>query len=333
MNINLKKLASFCTILTIATVNCTAVSSLAKEVNNKPKQQELLLWKIEPKSGSNYSTYILGSYHIGKSCQLQSPDLESALNEAEEVIFEVDANSSDISQIQLSIIDAIRYKGIPENSKDSLVNVLKPETYKLLAKKSQAMGLPLDNLAYLRPWVFMFMLQSSTLAKTNYKPQCGIESMILDRLRSKNKKTSGLETESYQIELIMSLYEKMDVQDIINAIQEIVKQKDTSQVLSEFNSQLDELTSSINSGDLETFEKSVNTMCQNSLEDCDRLLTQRNKNWIPKIEKIITDTKDNLIVVGAGHLVGKEGVIKLLQSKGYNVRRVNSNFQLTKTKM
>jgi uncharacterized protein YbaP (TraB family) len=49
------------------------------------------------------------------------------------------------------------------------------------------------------------------------------------------------------------------------------------------------------------------------------LLTNRNRSWMPKLESLITGKDDALVVVGAGHLVGKEGVIELLRAKGYTI--------------
>lgn len=49
------------------------------------------------------------------------------------------------------------------------------------------------------------------------------------------------------------------------------------------------------------------------------LLTSRNRNWIPKLDSLIAGKDDALVVVGAGHLVGKDGVIELLKAKGYTI--------------
>lgn len=45
-------------------------------------------------------------------------------------------------------------------------------------------------------------------------------------------------------------------------------------------------------------------------------LDNRNKNWVPKIIEYIS-TKNAFIAVGAGHLGGPNGVIRLLQEEGY----------------
>jgi uncharacterized protein YbaP (TraB family) len=54
-----------------------------------------------------------------------------------------------------------------------------------------------------------------------------------------------------------------------------------------------------------------------------KLIVQRNRNWIPQIEKMLDGRKgDTLIVVGALHLPGKDGVVHLLQQDGYKVERI-----------
>jgi len=50
-----------------------------------------------------------------------------------------------------------------------------------------------------------------------------------------------------------------------------------------------------------------------------RLITDRNRNWIPKIEELARGEKNAIIIVGAGHLVGKEGLVELLKKDGLKV--------------
>jgi len=53
----------------------------------------------------------------------------------------------------------------------------------------------------------------------------------------------------------------------------------------------------------------------------DRLLLQRNKDWVKKIVSMLGETENIFIVVGAGHLVGPRSVVALLKQKGYKVRQ------------
>lgn len=53
-----------------------------------------------------------------------------------------------------------------------------------------------------------------------------------------------------------------------------------------------------------------------------RLLLARNRAWLPRIERIIAGGTRPLIAVGAGHLVGPDGLTETLARNGYEVRRL-----------
>jgi uncharacterized protein YbaP (TraB family) len=53
-----------------------------------------------------------------------------------------------------------------------------------------------------------------------------------------------------------------------------------------------------------------------------RLLVERNKNWMPKLEALFARRSRALVVVGAAHLVGPDGLLAMLRSKGYKVEQL-----------
>jgi uncharacterized protein YbaP (TraB family) len=53
-----------------------------------------------------------------------------------------------------------------------------------------------------------------------------------------------------------------------------------------------------------------------------KIIVDRNRRWLPQIEKIIEHGDPTLVIVGAAHLVGKDGVIELLKSRGYRVEQM-----------
>ena len=52
------------------------------------------------------------------------------------------------------------------------------------------------------------------------------------------------------------------------------------------------------------------------------LLLQRNRNWMPTIERLLRENREDLIVVGAAHLAGAGSVLDLLEDAGYTVTRI-----------
>jgi uncharacterized protein len=51
------------------------------------------------------------------------------------------------------------------------------------------------------------------------------------------------------------------------------------------------------------------------------IIDDRNRRWLPQIEKLLAQGDNALVVVGAAHLVGKDGVIELLRDRGYTVEQ------------
>jgi len=52
------------------------------------------------------------------------------------------------------------------------------------------------------------------------------------------------------------------------------------------------------------------------------LLARRNASWMPQIERLLADDARPLIAVGAAHMVGEDGLVALLEAKGYRVTRL-----------
>ena len=53
------------------------------------------------------------------------------------------------------------------------------------------------------------------------------------------------------------------------------------------------------------------------------MLDNRNKNWVIQLREILPE-KNIFIAVGAGHLVGENGLISLLKKEGYILRPIEN---------
>lgn len=316
----------------LALISCVPfLSKLAIATEVEPAQQEYLIWRVDPYPGSIYSVYILGSYHIGKNCELNSPAYEHAFNDAEKVVFEVESVGDPGVELEAAsfITNLIRTKGIPASPGDSLQGILGEETYKLLKQKTDKQGIPLDNIASLKPWVFLLMQQSYFMTQSEYDPDCGLDNLIAKQARTQSKPVLGLETVEYQLNLLFDRYTTIESKEIIEYLNWYARADENVEIEKEINKFFDAITSSINRGETAAVESLVSNQCQNDSEECRSMLLDRNYNWVPLIEEYLTQREDKLVVVGAGHLVGEESVIELLREKGYRVRRFH-NFEVRK---
>jgi hypothetical protein len=83
------------------------------------------------------------------------------------------------------------------------------------------------------------------------------------------------------------------------------------------------LLDAFKSQNLESIETLIMTSDPAMTKFMDVLLINRNKNWVEKCKEIFR--KESIIAaVGAGHLVGKEGVLQLLLNAGYTVEPVHN---------
>jgi uncharacterized protein YbaP (TraB family) len=121
----------------------------------------------------------------------------------------------------------------------------------------------------------------------------------------------GLETIEEQMELMDKVPVEQQIAWLMDLVTEATKENDTyQQMLTLYKNQ-----------DIESLTKMIGEEMVGMKGLKEEMLVNRNKKWIPLIEKISLE-KPTFFAVGAGHLGGEQGVLKFLQLKGYSVKRV-----------
>ena len=82
---------------------------------------------------------------------------------------------------------------------------------------------------------------------------------------------------------------------------------------------LGDLLKAWQTGDAAKLEKLLNEAKEEAPAIYKRLVTDRNRTWLPKLEELARGKENAIVIVGAGHLVGTNGVVELLKRKGYRV--------------
>ena len=85
---------------------------------------------------------------------------------------------------------------------------------------------------------------------------------------------------------------------------------------------VDDMVDAWSRGDVERGERLFLESMRDYPELKAKLLDERNRNWLPQIDQFLKQDEDILVVVGAAHLVGKEGVIELLKARGYQLEQM-----------
>src|SRR5262249_53632255 len=125
------------------------------------------------------------------------------------------------------------------------------------------------------------------------------------------KAIQGLETVEYQI----SRFDEMPMELQDHLLAETLRDIDTERA------NMSKLIDSWRAGDSAAVERIVLKDLQQEPVLYQRLLVERNRNWMPKIDALLTHSGQAMVVVGAAHLVGPDGLLAMLKAKGYTVEQ------------
>lgn len=267
-----------------------------------------LLWKVSDKDSS---IYLLGSFHLLKADDYPlSPDIDQAFEDAEALVFEVPpAELSDPAlgqkMMQLAGYDDGR----------SLSQVLPTD---VRDKMGQMLGA--DRLAQLEPiepWFISLGLVIGVSQELGFSSEQGLDMHLARRAAAAGKPVSGLETADQQIRVLDASPMDEQIQglrDFFNTPDEVPKLLNDTHV-------------AWRNGDVKRLSELAIDQVRRETPETYRILNvDRNDAWVPKLQQMLDKSKqdDTLVVVGAMHLLGPDGVVEKLQTKGYTVERICS---------
>jgi len=282
-----------------------------------------LLWKV---SDADNAVYLLGSFHLLKPSDYPlSNDVAAAFADAESLVFEIPPEEMASPELGTKMAQAaLRRDGTALNSE------LPPETIALLdawtarnAAPLQKMGLSPQVLQMLEPWFVGLSISIVEMTKQGLDPALGLDAHFGAQAASAGKPTSGLETGTEQIAFLDGMTKEEELQFLAEALSE---SQDARQ-------ETEKMHRAWRAGDAASL---WNDMAVDMKKQYPRLYQRinvaRNDAWLPKLQKRLTDPgkDDTLVVVGALHLLGTDGVVEKLRAKGYKVERVCSACRASK---
>jgi uncharacterized protein YbaP (TraB family) len=260
------------------------------------------LWKVQ---GKHNAVYLLGSVHVLKPENYPLPaPIEAAFTNSPIVAFETDIGAMDEPAAQMQLMGKAM---LPVG--ETLQDQLSPALYTRFTNQLQETGLPGAMLERFKPALAALTLEVMELQKLGYDPEYGLDKHFYTLAHKGKKEIVPLETIEFQIGLLTGLSKEEGEQVMKSTLDEIDKTKQEVQ----------KMLTAWQTGDAEGLEKLLNEAAHEAPAIFKRLVTDRNQTWIPKIEGWLQGDKNVVVIVGAGHLVGKEGVVELLRKKGLKV--------------
>jgi uncharacterized protein len=262
-----------------------------------------MLFKIRGPKGA--TIYLLGSVHLlTPEAGKLPPVVDSAFADSKRLVFETSLDSVQMRAAEL--LPKARLTGGA-----TLRTTLSPAAVPKVDSVLHLYNLSIDQLNGFKPWFVSLVMAQLVMQRAGFAPQYGVDLQLNARAKEANKPVSGLESVDFQ----MNLFDMLD-RDAQETMLANAKGPDESA------KDMAKLKDAWLAGDVAGLEALTLDAHDQSASMVETVLTKRNRSWIPQIETMLGGSDNTLVVVGAAHLIGKEGVLALLRAKGYTVEQM-----------
>lgn len=263
-----------------------------------------VFWEV---AGRHNTVYLMGSVHVLHADDRALPAVtEAAYLDAEVLVQELDPF---LAQGDMPGAEMRALLFLPEGQ--SLATLIGAALNDRLVAVAGPLGLDPGYLDTLQPWYAAVLVSSQRQIKAGYTPEDGVDYQIALRARRDAKPIVGLETAAGQLGFFAAMSMPEQRRFLEATLQETGNQEE-----------LRRLTDAWRRGDLALLEAELARGLEDLPELFDLIIVQRNHNWMGQIEQMLADPEqDYLVVTGALHMVGRQGLVELLRERGYRIVR------------
>ena len=263
------------------------------------------LWRA---SKGSAVIYIAGSIHVLRKSDYPLPEImESTFKSSAGLVEEIDLARFDPESAQLQMM---QLGGYPDGQ--SLKTDLPPELYGRVTALAKQQNVDMAMLDPMRPWLASIVLLDNQLVRKGFDASTGVDMHFADEAEAAHKPVVGLETAAFQLGMLAKLPEKTQQAMLIQSLSDA---GNTDQ-------QMEAMMDAWRRGDTSLLAKEQQQEFGPYPDIYQAILVQRNRSWIPQLEKLAGSGKQYFVVVGALHLVGPDGVLASLEKDGYRVEQL-----------
>ena len=257
------------------------------------------LWEVH---GKHNTVYLLGSIHV---LRLSDYPLSAAVLDAyansKSLLMEVDLEEMGSAQVQAEMITSAMLadgKNLPD--------ILGTQRYGHADALAHEVGVDLSMFGQFAPWFVAEAISQVQLTQLGFQPESGVEMYFKERARTDGKPVAGLETVHDQLSLFETMSMNSQAEYLLSSLEQA----------RELPSQVDSMVRAWQHGDTQWFDNQMKSEFGRDPMLYQTVLGSRNRKWIPKIEALLNEDKNYLVIVGTGHLVGQGSVVELLKKDG-----------------
>lgn len=263
------------------------------------------MWEV--RHAGSPPTYLVGSLHVlTPEYYPLDPALDEAFAESKVLLEEVDLDELTSPATAL----ALAAKAVLADGR-TLEDTISPDLYKQVAARVEKAGLPLVAVQRMKPWMVAVMLTGPALKAAGFNTELGVDKHFFDRAKRAGMEIRPLETVAYQ-------FDRLD--QMSPALQEAMLKSVIADLDTEI-ANVKTIAKAWSRGEIAPLEKLLLGALAESPELHERLLVERNRNWVAPVERCLREKTRCFLVVGAAHLVGPDSLVALLKAKGYTVEQ------------
>lgn len=262
---------------------------------------DAFVWQI---TDGDTDVYLAGSIHLLPPSAYPLPQpFQAAFADAETVVFETDIGQLRQTQARTRLYRAARYDhgGIAADLDDRL--------YTRLSDALEAMGRSLSAMRAFKPWFVASTIELGAFRAAGFQQKLGVDVHFYEKALELDKQTLALETVDRHLQLLTKMPLKMQLAYLRTTLVNIDKLQQAPSVIYGYWRE----------GDAAGLAAYVRDQVEAAPALFERILFRRNQRWLGQIEHLIDGSKDAMVIVGALHLVGKRGLVRQLEQRGYRV--------------
>jgi uncharacterized protein YbaP (TraB family) len=264
------------------------------------------VWAIR---GAHNTVYLAGSIHLLPEADAALPPaFARAYADSARLVMELDLGKLDPAD---ALGTLLQHGGLPEGT--NLREVVGAPRYARTSAAAAALDLPAASMDQEAPWMVALQLTELEYARLGLDPQQGVEQQLLRRALADHKSTAGLE----------SLADEMGV---FEALTPAAQLRFLDMVLDDLDDTRNETRTVLAAwrrGDAARLATLLAAEYHSFPALYDALVMDRNRHWLPEIERLLQGDENCLVVVGALHLVGAGGLLEALRRDGFAPKQLD----------
>lgn len=266
------------------------------------------VWQV---SNEQHQLFIGGTVHLLPASEFPLPaEFDKAYQQAEKLVFEVDMSKMLDPSIGPMMLGYAMYQ-----DGRTLNSVLSPESYQRLQQAAAELGVDTNALAPFKPDFVLIQMLQLKLQQLGMAGE-GVDMHFFTKGAQDNKSKAFLETIEQQFALLFSISDGYEDDWVAQNLDQL---DDTEQFMQQ-------TLTAWRSGDREALTELVSEMHDTEVGQrfYQRLLTERNQDWVEQIDAMLQTPQVEFVLVGALHLAGPDNVLDLLKARGYQVRQLSA---------